>query len=392
MNTDYEYRRIVKCGDLLKKYFDGELTSSERRELARWLWEERRNREFFQRLCRQTSLKTYYASWRKIDPLKEYDLLERRMIGKTKKRRLLVWRWAAVVSFLFLSSIGWYLFRTAETETSPVVSDRKDLFSAVLKTSDGKVIYLDGNKESVFQLESRGVHVSDSLKELVYQTPLTEDSLIWHQLDIPRGGEYKLVLSDGTQVWLNSESTIRFPVSFARESREISVTGEVYLEVVHDTLRPFRVKAGEGCVEVLGTAFGMTVYPLDSIWSTTLVQGSVRASWGDQSRVLMPHRKVFVKGGELLEKEVDVENELGWVQGIFVFEHEPLEEVVKKLERWYDVEFRFNDDKLRKYLFTGKVSRDVGIKQILELMERMNIVSFEQKENFILIKEKAGHF
>lgn len=386
------YNQITEYGELLKKYFGHRLSDAERSRLARWLWSDRKNRDLFRRLSSDQSLKSYYDSWQQIDPVAEFELLKKRMEHPRIKRVGLrsAWRWAAAV-ILLIGSASWYFFHTRESVEMPadLVGERS---LAILRTSDGGVFHLDGHGKEIAGFQAEGFQVHDSLKELVCQQLFTEDTLSYHELDIPRGGEYKLVLADGTKVWLNSESSIRFPVAFGVGSREITVTGEIYLEVVRDEARPFRVNAGKGKVEVLGTAFGIQVYPEENIWSATLVQGSVKASFGASSVLLTPGHQAFVEDGKLLAKEVNTDYELDWVRGIFVFEHARLDEVVRKLSRWYNVDFRFEQEALKEYLFTGQVSRDLGVENILDLIGRMNVVCFEKKEGYILIKEKAGRY
>lgn len=393
MSTEDLYNQITEYGDLLKKYFDRQLSAEERSRLARWLWSDRKNRDFFRRLGSEQSLKTYYDFWQQVNPTAEYELLKKRIMpSRTRRVGLpLVWRWAAVVVLLIGSSAAWYFFRTPES-VQMAVQLAGERSVAILRTSDGGVFHLDGQRKEIAGLQAEGIQVYDSLKELVCRQLPTEDTLSYHELDIPRGGEYKLVLADGTKVWLNSESSIRFPGAFGGRSREITVTGEVYLEVARDEGRPFRVRAGEGKVEVLGTAFGIQVYPEEKVWSATLVHGSVKASFGTSSMVLTPGHKAYMEGGKLLNKEVNTDHELDWVRGIFVFEHEQLGDVVRKLSRWYNTEFRFERESLKEYLFTGQVSRDLGVENILDLIERMNVVCFEKKADYILIKEKAGKY
>lgn len=378
---------------LLQKYFESKLSLDERHQLAQWLWSDRKNRLLFEKLRSEKILKKYYQSYQAINPDEEYRLLLARYPKLTSPRvPSLYWvRWIAAVFLIMLGSGSAFLFFRSSSSDSESLPSEKSTMAIVLRTADGKIFHLD-EQNDWSALEQKGLQVRDSLKQLVCSDLPVTDSISLHQLDIPRGGEYKMVLSDGTKVWLNSESGIQFPVAFGNNSREITVYGEVYLEVARDEERPFQVVAGAGKVEVLGTKFGISVYPSDQIWETTLVQGSVRVNYGQQTMVLSPGRQAFVVQDKLKEQIVDTDKELAWTRGEFVFEHDRLEEVVKRLSRWYDVEFRFGNDDLKTYVFTGQVSRDNGIDHILDLMERMNVVRFEKKDGYILIKEKAGEY
>jgi len=393
MDNDDLYQDIEEYSDLLRKYLEGRLSETERHRFAEWMWQNRKNRELVQHIKSGHTLRKIYVQREQIDPEKEYRLLVTRypQLGKQTRRSLPVWRWSAAVILLLFGVATWYWQGDQNTPAGEVISSPEKII-AVLRTSYGEEFHLDGRGTEIASVQSEGLQVRDSLKELVCQQLLSSDSTAIHELEIPRGGEYKLVLCDGTKVWLNSESAIRFPGQFAKTSREIELRGEAYLEVARDEHRPFRIKAGKGMVEVLGTTFVMNIYPQNQQWSTTLVSGRVRVSFGEQNLTLSPGQQALIKDGELTQQKVDPEKELAWVSGYFMFQHDSLEEVVMRLSRWYNVEFKYEHEELKKGVFTGKVSRDRGIDHILSLMERMNVVQFEKKENYILIKEKAGNF
>lgn len=390
MTTEDLYKQIGYYSTLLEKYFEGTLSASERRELARWLWEDRRNRLLFQQIKYPFSLKSYDDIHRKIDPEKEYELLSERCPELREKRIRpgKAWYWAAAAVVLVLGAGLWFKYGSARG-ISEVEGQVEGKVFAVLKTSSGKVFHLSGHAAGEDRELSTGLHLRDSMKELICEDVLCRDSVAVHELIIPRGGEYKLILSDGTKVWLNSESVIRFPAVFPEHEREITLLGEAYLEVSPDTGRPFRIKADKGRVEVLGTSFGMTVYPAAQEWSVVLVGGSVKAIYEQQSLLLKPGMKASLVEHRLLERACDTEKELAWVDGLFVFRHDRLEDVVQKLSRWYDIDFAFEQEALKDYVFTGQVSRDLGIDQILGLIERMNVIKFEKKDGYVSIKEKS---
>lgn len=390
MSTEDLYKRIGYYSTLLEKYFEGALSASERRELARWLWEDRRNRLLFKQIKSPFSLKSYYDIHRKIDPGKEYELLSKRCPELREKRIRAgkAWYWAAAAVVLVLGTGLWFKYGSIRG-ISEAESQVEGKVFAVLKTSSGKVFHLSGHTVGEDRELSTGLHLRDSVKELICEDLPARDSGAVHELMIPRGGEYKLILSDGTKVWLNSESVIRFPAVFPEHEREITLLGEAYLEVSPDTGRPFCIKADKGRVEVLGTSFGMTVYPAAQEWSVVLARGSVKAIYGQQSLLLKPGKKASLQGHQLKEQTCDTEKELAWVDGLFVFRHDRLEDVVQKLSRWYDIDFAFEQEALKDYVFTGQVSRDLGIDQILGLIERMNVIKFEKKDGYVSIKEKS---
>ena len=377
------YGEIEKHRLLLQKYFDGVLDPEERGQLASWLWSDRRNRDLLGRLHGGRSLRERFEIYRDFDTNREFEMLTRRYKGIRRRRWVI--RWSGVAAVLVVTiCAALFLNRGSGVDEGKLVV-REGKLQAVLTTADGDVIPI---KERMIKPGVLAFQIKDSLKELICeQADANEDSVRYHRLDVPRGGEYTLVLADGSSVRLNSESSIRFPESFSGSMREVEVHGEVYFEVVKDRVRPFIVHANELKIEVLGTRFGVRVYRDETMTSTTLAEGRVRVVAGKSDMVLVPGEQAYLEAGQLRKRTVDVDKTLAWVNGLFVFEHDKLSYVANQLTRWYDVQVRFANEKLKDYQFTGTVGRDEGIEGILNLMEKMNVVSFEKKDGYFLIKE-----
>ncbi|MEY8590623.1 MULTISPECIES: FecR domain-containing protein [unclassified Butyricimonas] len=394
MNDGLAFEKIDEYTSLLKKYFDGQLNKEERVRLARWLRQDRKNRELFMNVRSISLLKEHYERRSEIDTRQEFDLLVWRYPRVRGGRRVYAWCYVAAAVVLLLIIGGGIFFSTRTVpENTPGKTVSAGKLYALLTTADGKVVPICQGSESG---DNAGFRIKDSIKQLVCGGgEMRGDTVCYHRLDIPRGGEYSVVLEDGTLVRLNSESSIRFPEFFSDSTRGIEVRGEVYLEVAKDVSRPFIVESGRLRTEVLGTRFGMSVYPAEDLWMTTLAEGCVRVTLdGEDKLVLNSGQQAYVVGSRLEKREVNVDKELAWVQGFFVFEHDELVHVVNRLSRWYDVTFVFDDENLKAYQFTGTVSRDYGLDRILDLIERMNIVTFEKSERSIVIKTngKAGKY
>lgn len=391
MEEDNLYIEIDRYVTLLKKYSEGNLNKEERKELAGWLWRDRANRDLLQKFRSERLLKEYCERAAKIDDAYEYKLLLRRYprVGKPTRRSIAVWRYAVAVSVACLFIIGgWVLLSQPEEPESVLASEKVAKVQAVLTTAEGKVIVLQQGENEILTEHTGSFELRDSVKELVYKEEVGEKEFNgFHKLEIPRGGEYNLVLPDGTFVRLNSESSIRFPAKFSGQYREIEVSGEVYFNVAKDAEHPFIARAGEFRTEVLGTRFGMRVYPSETEWSTVLEEGKVKVSYRAEQVVLSPGEKAYMEDQSLKNCSADIEKELAWVDGFFVFKHDRLEHVLKELSRWYNVEFVFNRGELKDYLFTGKVNRDLGIDKILSLIERMNVVKFKKDEKYIVVEK-----
>ena len=202
---------------------------------------------------------------------------------------------------------------------------------------------------------------------------------IFNTLSVPRSTEYQVQLSDGTRVWLNSESELRYPVDFVSTERKVFLRGEAYFQVAKDTNKPFRVVVNDMMVEALGTGFNINAYQDDNCLRTTLVEGKVRVSYSDtrQECILVPGEQAVLKEGVLTSGQVNVDDIIAWKKGRFVFSDMPLETIANQLERWYDVEIRFDDTVAKYYRFTGVMKRYNELEQVLGLIEETTNVRFK---------------
>ena len=235
---------------------------------------------------------------------------------------------------------------------------------------DGKLLAIDTSGTLICNAEET------ANAEVSYQTVI-----------VPRGGEYNLVLSDGTRVRLNADSELRFPSPFTGKERMVYLKGEGYFEVHRDSTAPFRVVANDAIVEVLGTKFNISAYPGNDKSFTTLVSGSVKvgAYLGDESVVLKPDEQAILSHGEVQVKKVNAEDYVSWVNGRFYFEKMPLEEILVQLERWYDLQVFWASEELKVYEFTGAVWRDNTIRQTLDMIEKTTDVRFTVSGRTVMV-------
>jgi ferric-dicitrate binding protein FerR (iron transport regulator) len=211
------------------------------------------------------------------------------------------------------------------------------------------------------------------------------------------GRQYHLELSDGTKVWMNAGSSIRFPSTFQKENREVEVTGELYFEVAHDPKRPFKVHVSstpgegivlgmdKGVVEVFGTSFNINAYNDEELVKTTLVEGSVKYFKGNDLQLLKPRQQAQLNrlGAVTLVQNPDVESTIAWKNGNFRFENADIYSIGRQMARWYDVEVEF-EDKI-EYTFVGEISRDVPVSKFLKLLELTGVVHFRIEGKKIVV-------
>ncbi len=248
-----------------------------------------------------------------------------------------------------------------------------DTLKQELKEKDGTILFPVSGKIAYRQSDS------SVNKELVYNT-----------LNVPRGGEYKLQLSDGTHMWVNSDSKVRFPVSFTGGSRNIFVSGEVFLKVAKDKTKPFIVHTSKGKVKVLGTSFNVRDYRDEDIVATTLVEGSVEFVSSKGIVKIEPGEQVRNLGryDELEVKKVNVKDYISWKDGIFVFNHSRLDDIMKTMERWYDVDVFFLNEEIKSLRFSGELERYDDINKLLDFLKTGGDVRFKIKGKTITVIKK----
>lgn len=311
-----------------------------------------------------------------------------------QKSRRMTLRWSIAASIILL--VGLFVGRTIngvrdmheEQELAKNVM-QPGTSKAILMMADGKEVVLEQGQNLNILLNER-VRVATSNRGIVYEEHgkgvVTEE---YNKLTTPIGGEYSLVLSDGTKVFLNADSELKYPVEFSDGKRIVDLKGEAYFEVHKDSLRPFVVRVNGAEVTVLGTSFNVNTYGDDGQIYTTLVNGAVRVSSikNGQAEVLKPGMQsmVDVQSGQLTVREVDVEPYVAWREGRFVFRAMALDLIMRQLQRWYDFEVFYQNPELKDYEFRGVIKRDMDLDTVLSVIKATTNVDFEVKGKVITI-------
>ena len=311
-----------------------------------------------------------------------------------QKSRRMTLRWSIAASIILL--VGLFVGRTInevrdmheEQELAKNVM-QPGTSKAILMMADGKEVVLEQGQNLNILLNER-VRVATSNRGIVYEEHgkgvVTEE---YNKLTTPIGGEYSLVLSDGTKVFLNADSELKYPVEFSDGKRIVDLKGEAYFEVHKDSLRPFVVRMNGAEVTVLGTSFNVNTYGDDGQIYTTLVNGSVRVSSvkNGQAEVLKPGMQsvMDVQSGQLTVREVDVEPYVAWREGRFVFRTMTLDLIMRQLQRWYDFEVFYQNPELKDYEFRGVIKRDMDLDKVLSVIKVTTNVDFEVKGKVITI-------
>lgn len=322
----------------------------------------------------------------------EFLYLEKSIYDRKSRRMTL--RWSIAASIILL--VGLFVGRTIsgvrdiheEQELAKSVM-QPGTSKAILMMADGKEVVLEQGQNLNILLNER-VRVATSSQGIVYEEHgkgmVTEE---YNKLTTPVGGEYSLVLSDGTKVFLNADSELKYPVEFSDGKRIVDLKGEAYFEVHKDSLRPFIVRMNGAEVTVLGTSFNVNTYGDDGQIYTTLVNGSVRVSSmkNKQEEILKPGMQsvMNVQSGLLTVRKVDVEPYVAWREGRFVFRAMTLDLIMRQLQRWYDFEVFYQNSELKDYEFRGVIKRDMDLDKVLSVIKATTNVDFEVKGKVITI-------
>ena len=350
--------------DLLEKYNAGNCTAAERAFVESWY-------------IQNTAFNNAPPSQQiKEDQYESLNLLTGHIYQKPASR---FWpNFSVAASILVLFSVGAYLL-TAKRMQQPLhlahnKTEKHDVIpggnKAVITLANGSTVLLNGAKNGVLASQGNMVISKTADGKVVYhaagQNPQVT-GLSYNTATTPRGGQYQFTLADGTKVWLNSASSIKYPVAFNGTERKVELTGEAYFEVAHNAKLPFRVVSGNQTVEVLGTHFNINAYADEDMVKTTLAQGSVKVITASGSRIIKPGEQAQQQNGSLNIAQVDVDEALAWKNGFFYFKDNNITEVMRQLSRWYDVSVK-TEGALPERRFSGEISRNVNLAQLLDIL------------------------
>jgi len=392
-----EFNYIDRIAGLIIKHHREEITELEYRELMEWRNLSEENRLLFEKLSHSDSVRNELkqfpdiqaskkAGWDKvISVIGEEDAAILPVIG----RRIHRTRYFIAASVAGLLVTGVWLYTkykpVIKSDISPALASnfKNDVApggnKAVLTLSDGSNVVLDHADRGTIanQGNARVVKLNDG--QLAYNNALNEKpaALVYNTLTTPAAGQFQVALPDGSKVWLNNASSLRYPVAFTGKDREVELKGEAYFEIAPNPHQPFKVKVGETLVDVLGTSFNISAYADESNIKTTLLSGGVRVSSGDAHTVLKPGQQANVNDAGRLKTldDVDTDGVVAWKNGLFHFEKADIKTVMRMLARWYDVEVMYEGE-VPERQFNGEMERKLNLSQVLGILQK-NQVRFE---------------
>lgn len=395
-----------RISELLDKSVLNILTPEENSELQTWREENPEHEQLYQRFHNVEYLRREYVKFHKIDTTRPLaDMMNR--IGQTSiAPRIGQRRWikyaGIAASVILLLGLGTFVFNhynefsrgNLEVPVNEFAEIHHGETKAVLTKSNGVRIVMDSEEdvETIVLAQNTEVTLSES-QTIEEKSEQKEDESRMNTLNVPRGGEFKIELEDGTIVWLNSQTQLIYPEQFVGKERRVKVDGEAFFKVAKDEEHPFFVETAGQEVRVFGTEFNVRNYPEDKDVQTTLVEGRIslnRIKNPDNCLILTPgHQVKFDKSTEDAQiYSADTDIITSWRSGMFVFENQSLGQIMCDLSRWYDFEYEFEDENLAKTLFMGSMSRYDSFDKVLSVIEKSGGLKFHYINNKVRISSK----
>ena len=395
----YQLPQPSTIESLFRKYLDNQCSPEEVESLF-MLLDQEEHKETRESLI-HSQLQASHTAMALADPLlyEKLDQSLQQILWTIDQQKGLVrstgwrkWQWAAAAAVFGLLVLGTYFFTRTGVTPQPVIVQSvpvKDipapsLVRATLRLADGREVNLDNAENGSLAVQGQ-VHVIKTADgQITYQGKGNET--LYNTLINPRGSKVVTIsLGDGTRVWLNAETSLRYPTAFTGKDRRVEITGEAYFEVAHDASRPFYVTKGDMEIKVLGTHFNVNTYEDGEPAKVTLLEGSVKVENGGKQTLLRPGQQARIDAGSMqLLNDIDLDEVMAWKNGKFQFgENTSIETIMKQVGRWYNVEVEYKG-KVNQH-FWGSVSRDVNVSQLLHKIESTGGVKFSLEGNKVLV-------
>lgn len=368
--------RDAHIHSLFKKYLENQVSEAELKELLDY-FEVAEDRPVLTDIIAAEMVKHSLITSEDEAIRSIADNIERNIFPLQKpirKIRRIPALWTAAAILLFAVSITAYLYTSKiKSDNQQVSRIKKDVLPggsrATLTLADGRKIDLIKAQKGVLANQVGSVVSKNSSGQISYKTTDKNNSAVnYNLIETPKGGEYQVVLPDGTKVWLNAASSLKYPTSFTSfKERSVQLTGEAYFEVAHNKSQPFRVKSENQTVEVLGTHFNIMAYTEEGAVTTTLLEGSVKVNKENISKIIKPGEESLVRN-DIIVREADLDAAVAWKNGRTYFKDVDIPTMMRSLSRWYDIQVVYQGV-ISKELFSGGISRKSNLSALLKILE-----------------------
>lgn len=391
----------IRISRIIAKSIKKEANLEEQEELYDWLNKSKENIQFYEKVSSQTFIDNKKKQRDSIDWEEDcYKFISMMSKRRRRIRRLSIIKYASIFIILLVSSI--YLNYVNNNKNTHHISSRIKIIQnepkVILTLSEGQQIDLTNKIDTIREFE-KGASISIGDKELVYNKNMFElntirQDVVYNTLQLPNSETYQLILSDGTKVWINANSKLKYPASFNNNERKVYLEGEAYFDVYEDKKRPFIVDLGYASVKVLGTEFNVRAYDDEKEISAVLVNGSVQlySTKHKKDILLKPgERSSLTYAGVLKTENVNTYNYTAWKDGRFVFENKSIEEILEHISSWYDVNILYLDENCKKIRFSGDLEKKISLQKILQIMESSERVEFHIENNTVSVRSKNNY-
>jgi transmembrane sensor len=386
-NENFDIERDLTIAQLINKHLNDALSEEERLDLNSWLNQSHQNRELF-----ESFILTKIAD--RKSPLDRYDTAiaitaineKIKRINRTRTIR----RWVAAAAFIPILLITAILLKFEDKSTQPVtplptIASADDVLpgngSVIIRNEDGTAFHIANNSDTSFQVGNTLLQEQNGTVSLL---PTSKESVEYHTLETNRGANHKVVLSDGSVVWLNASSSIRFPSKFEGAERRVQVSGEAFFEVEHNPQIPFIVEKDNVTIQVLGTTFNVNTYTPNRI-TTTLITGSVKLKNVSKEKTLNPGQAGEATLDQISTRNADLEAVMAWKNGAFIQRNKDLRTIMDEVSRWYNVDVKYPPDFGNVEGLTVEVSKKTPLSELLKMISISARQSFQYKDGNILM-------
>ena len=378
---------------LIQLYLVGDLSGEEKVKLEEWVSQDPSREKLFKEICNEKSVASDFGIYEKVnkDSAWEKVILKGNIKQKNNARRLGWYKFVAAVMIpLMVVAAGYFIRetkRSAEQKGTELANIEPGKSKAILRLADNRVIEITREQETRFDV-AEGIAATNNLSGMVYPEQVATGKAEYNVLEVPRGGEYTVTLSDGTVVYLNSGSELRYPVAFGAERRDVFLSGEGYFEVAKDAERPFFVNVDKLKIRVYGTSFNVNAYNIANV-ETVLIEGKIGIQGNNAEYTVKPGQLALYnrEKGTMEIRDVDVRPYVAWKEHEFMFDNESLEEIMNTLSLWYDVDVFFQTASLKQLHFTGHLGRYEEVSHILDAISGVTQVKFSVKGRTIIVME-----
>lgn len=381
---DNWYCQAIKQGMLLGRFFLGKATREENQEVEEWKRSTEAQEEIFGQLSSECEITRNILQYEKLLCQQDWQGLKQLRVARKRS----VWmRYgipaAAVAAFVVIGVTAFLL----QQEKPAVVQSFEPVahggYRATLYSNDKQIMNIRENMQVALKADSSVVIAKNQLVHTT-QTP-DEAGVELYTLVTPRGGEFVLVLQDGTKVWMNADSRLTYPSVFRGNCRTVELDGEAYFDVAKNDQMPFIVKSSKMEVEVYGTAFNVMAYSHDRVQKITLERGSIGVHVAGNLHLLAPDQQIILEDNQVEITTVNAKKSGMWREGVFAFDNEELEVILNDLARWYDVKIHYTDSKIKALHFSGELNRYGDISQLLKMIELTTDIGFCIEERQITV-------